>query len=139
MNKKIILGIIFSLSLISLLFYFVNKKSKVEIQFVDEYNFKIFNDTLFKNSYLYDSYGYIISDSNLESIGVEILSNNKLNKGEDYIFTIYHPIKDIVEIDDGTNHKNKTPLKVTLDSLKTTKKIYVYQLKAKNKYRLMLP
>lgn len=139
MSKKIILGIIFSLSVISLLFYFLNKKSKVEIQFVDECNFKIFNDTLFKNSYLYDSYGYIISDSKLESIGIEISSNNKLNKEDDYIFTIYHPIKDIEEIDDGINHKNKIALKVTLDSLKTTKKIYVYQLKQKNRYRLMLP
>ncbi|WP_029294468.1 hypothetical protein [Chryseobacterium hispalense] len=138
MNKKIILGVSFLL-LIFLIFYVVNKEKKVETEFVGEYNYKIFNDSLFKNSYFHESFGYIISDYDLKSIGINILSNNKLNKTDEYIFVINHPIKKAVEYDDGIDYVKKTPIKIELDSTKTTKKIYVYRLKDKDKYRLILP
>nr|WP_314499897.1 hypothetical protein [uncultured Chryseobacterium sp.] len=138
MNKKIILGISFLL-LTLLIFYFVNKERKVETEFVGEYNYKIFNDSLFKNSYFHESFGYVISDYDLKSIGISILSNNKLNKIDEYIFVINHPIKKVVEYDDGIDYVKKTPIKVELDSTKAANKIYIYRLKDQNKYRLMLP
>lgn len=138
MNKKIILGISFLL-LILLIFYFVNKEKKVETEFVGEYNFKIFNDSLFKNSYFHESFGYVISDHDLKSVGISILSNNKLSKTDEYIFVINHPIKNIIEYDDGIDYVKKTPIKIEVDSTKTTKNIYIYRLKDKNKYRLILP
>jgi len=138
MNKKIILGISFLL-LILLIFYFVNKEKKVETEFVGEYNFKIFNDSLFKNSYFHESFGYVISDNDLKSVGISILSNNKLSKTDEYIFVINHPIKNIIEYDDGIDYVKKTPIKIEVDSTKTTKNIYIYRLKDKNKYRLILP
>ncbi len=137
MNKKIILGISFLL-LTFLIFYFFNKEKKVETEFVGEYNFKIFNDSLFKNSYFHESFGYVISDNDLESVGISILSN-KLNKTDEYIFVINHPIRNVIEYDDGIDYVKKTPIKVELDSTKAANKIYVYRLKDQNKYRLMLP
>jgi len=137
MSKRIILGISFLL-LSFLIFYFFNKEKKVETEFVGEYNFKIFNDSLFKNSYFHESFGYVISDNDLKSVGISILSN-KLNKRDEYIFVINHPIRNVIEYDDGIDYVKKTPIKVELDSTKAVNKIYVYKLKDQNKYRLMLP
>ncbi|GEJ47445.1 hypothetical protein [Chryseobacterium sp. ON_d1] len=138
MNKKIILGISFLL-LTLLIFYFVNKEKKVETEFTGEYNYKVFNDSLFKNSYFNESFGYVISDYDLKNIGISFLSNNKLNAKDEYIFVINHPIKKVVEYDDGIDYVKKISIKVELDSTKNTNKIYVYRLKNQNKYRLILP
>ncbi|WP_080778608.1 hypothetical protein [Chryseobacterium phocaeense] len=138
MNKKIILGISFLL-LTLLIFYFVNKEKKVETEFVGEYNYKVFNDSLFKNSYFHESFGYVISDYDLKNIGISVLSNNKLNAKDEYIFVINYPIKKVIEYDDGLDYVKKTPIKVELDSTKNTNKIYIYRLKNQNKYRLILP
>ncbi|REC60619.1 hypothetical protein DRF65_20380 [Chryseobacterium pennae] len=138
MNKKIILGISI-LSIILFLIYFVNREKRVDTEFMGEYNFKIFNDSLFKSSYFHESFGYIISDYDLKNIGISILSNTKLSKTDEYIFVINHPIKKVVEYDDGIDYVKKTPIKVEIDSTKTTNKIYVYRLKNQNKYRLILP
>ena len=136
--KKTILGISFLL-VILLIFFFVNREKKVETEFVGEYNFKIFNDSLFKNSYFHESFGYVISDYDLKSIGVNVLSKNRLNKTDEYIFVNNHPIKKAVEYDDGIDYVEKTPIKLELDSTKATNKMYIYRLKDQNKYRLMLP
>lgn len=139
MNKKIILGMSFLL-LILLIFYFVNKEKKVETKFAGEYSFKIFNDSLYKRSHLDGKLGYIISyEPRLKKIGIQLLSNNKLNKTDEYIFVMNHPVKKVVEYDDGIDYVKKTPIKVELDSTKAANKIYVYRLKDQNKYRLMLP
>ncbi len=138
MNKKIILGISL-LSIILFLSYFVNREKRVDTEFIGEYNFKIFNDSLFKSSYFHESFGYVISDYDLKSIGISVLSNDKLTKTDEYIFVINHPIKKIVEYDDGIDNEKKTPIKVELDSTKTANKIYVYRLKNQKKYRLILP
>lgn len=49
------------------------------------------------------------------------------------------PMKKAVEYDDGIDYVKKTPIKIELDSTKSTNKIYVYRLKNQNKYRLILP
>lgn len=138
MNKKIILGISI-LSIILFLFYFVNREKRVDTEFIGEYNFKILNDSLFKSSYFHESFGYVISDYDLKNIGISILSNTKLSKTDEYIFVINHPIKKVVESNDGIDYVKKTPIKVEIDSTKTANKIYVYRLKNQNKYRLILP
>ena len=122
MNKKIISGISFLLVLL-LIFYFTSREKKVENEFVGEYTFKIFNDSLFKNSYFHESLGYVISNSNLKSSGIKLLSNQEVNnQEEDFLFTLNYPIKKVVEYDDGIDYVKKTPIKVELDSTKTTKK-----------------
>jgi len=138
MNRKIIVGISFLL-IVFIIFYSVNKEKKVETEFVGEYNFEVFNDSLFKNSYFHESLGYVISDYDLRNVGINILSNNKLNKTDEYIFVINHSIKDVVEFDDDVDYVKKTPIKVELDLTKATNKIYAYRLKDQNKYRLILP
>ncbi|MCY0979421.1 hypothetical protein PGH12_04670 [Chryseobacterium wangxinyae] len=139
MNKKIILGISFLL-IIFLLFYFINKEKKVDTEFVGEYNFKIFNDSLYKQSHLDGKLGYIISyEPRLKKIGIDLEAKDELNKKDEYIFTMSFPIKNVIEYDDGIDYVKKTPIKVELDSTKAANKIYVYRLKDQNKYRLMLP
>ncbi|WP_241285617.1 hypothetical protein [Chryseobacterium arthrosphaerae] len=138
MNKKIILGISL-LSIILFLFYFLNKEKRVDTEFVGEYNYKIFNDSLFKNSYFHESFGYVISDYDLKSIGIDLKEKDKLNKKDEYIFSMSFPIKKVVEYDDGIDYAKKIPIKVEFDSTKATNKIYVYRLKDQNKYRFILP
>ncbi|CAM3158395.1 hypothetical protein DRF59_12730 [Chryseobacterium flavum] len=136
--KKLTL-VITLLFVVLLIFYFINKEKKVETEFVGECNFKIFNDSLFKKSYFHESFGYIISDYDLKNIGIDVKGNNELNKKDEYIFTMSFPMKKAVEYDDGIDYVKKTPIKIELDSTKSTNKIYVYRLKNQNKYRLILP
>lgn len=138
MNIYILLNIIIiAVSAIS-----CSNLNQAEYTFVGEYQYEIVNDSLFNNTYLTeDSFGYLIGD--LEIPGVKIKDIEHLDKTKDYIISKDNPIKAVYtnskKIDSEGNYKTKLkPLDVIKDSIKKTKKIYIYELKSKGKYRLLV-
>ena len=138
MKKNILLNlIIIEISVTS-----CSKLNQAEYKFVGEYQYEIVNDSLFNNTYLTeDSFGYLIGD--LEIPGVKIRDIEHLDKTKDYIISKDNPIKAAYtnsrKIDSEGSYKTKlTPLDVIKDSIKKTKKIYIYELKSKGKYRLLV-
>ncbi len=138
MKKNILLNlIIIEISVTS-----CSKLNQAEYKFVGEYQYEIVNDSLFNNTYLTeDSFGYLIGD--LEIPGVKIRDIEHLDKTKDYIISKDNPIKAAYtnsrKIDSEGSYKTKLkPLDVIKDSIKKTKKIYIYELKSKGKYRLLV-
>ena len=138
MKKNILLNlIIIEISVTS-----CSKLNQAEYKFVGEYQYEIVNDSLFNNTYLTeDSFGYLIGD--LEIPGVKIRDIEHLDKTKDYIISKDNPIKAAYtnsrKIDSEGSYKTKLkPLDVIKDSIKKTKKIYIYELKTKGKYRLLV-
>ena len=138
MKKNILLNlIIIEISVTS-----CSKLNQAEYKFVGEYQYEIVNDSLFNNTYLTeDSFGYLIGD--LEIPGVKIRDIEHLDKTKDYIISKDNPIKAAYtnsrKIDSEGGYKTKLkPLDVIKDSIKKTKKIYIYELKSKGKYRLLV-
>lgn len=138
MKKNILLNlIIIAISVTS-----CSKLNQAEYKFVGEYQYEIVNDSLFNNTYLTeDSFGYLIGD--LEIPGVKIRDIEHLDKTKDYIISKDNPIKAAYtnsrKIDSEGSYKTKLkPLDVIKDSIKKTKKIYIYELKSKGKYRLLV-
>ena len=128
MKKNILLNlIIIEISVTS-----CSKLNQAEYKFVGEYQYEIVNDSLFNNTYLTeDSFGYLIRDI------------EHLDKTKDYIISKDNPIKAAYtnsrKIDSEGSYKTKLkPLDVIKDSIKKTKKIYIYELKSKGKYRLLV-
>ena len=138
MKKNILLNlIIIEISVTS-----CSKLNQAEYKFVGEYQYEIVNDSLFNNTYLTeDSLGYGIGD--LEVPGLKIKNIENLDKTQDYIISKDNPIKAAYtnsrKIDSEGSYKTKLkPLDVIKDSIKKTKKIYIYELKSKGKYRLLV-
>lgn len=138
MKKNILLNLIINaISVTS-----CSKLNQAEYKFVGEYQYEIVNDSLFNNTYLTeDSFGYLIGD--LEIPGVKIRDIEHLDKTKDYIISKDNPIKAAYtnsrKIDSEGSYKTKLkPLDVIKDSIKKTKKIYIYELKSKGKYRLLV-
>ena len=138
MKKNILLNlIIIEISVTS-----CSKLNQAEYKFVGEYQYEIVNDSLFNNTYLTeDSFGYLIGD--LEIPGVKIRDIEHLDKTKDQIISKDNPIKAAYtnsrKIDSEGSYKTKLkPLDVIKDSIKKTKKIYIYELKSKGKYRLLV-
>ncbi|MEL1249010.1 hypothetical protein [Flavobacterium helocola] len=138
MKKNILLNlIIIAISVTS-----CSKLNQAEYKFVGEYQYEIVNDSLFNNTYLTeDSFGYLIGD--LEIPGVKIRDIEHLDKTKDYIISKDNPIKaaytNSKKNDSEGSYKTKLkPLDVIKDSTKKTNKIYIYELKSKGKYRLLV-
>ena len=138
MKKNILLNlIIIEISVTS-----CSKLNQAEYKFVGEYQYEIVNDSLFNNTYLTeDSFGYLIGD--LEIPGVKIRDIEHLDKTKDYIISKDNPIKAAYtnsrKSDSEGSYKTKLkPLDVIKDTIKKTKKIYIYELKSKGKYRLLV-
>ena len=138
MKKNILLNLI----IIEITVTSCSKLNQAEYKFVGEYQYEIVNDSLFNNTYLTeDSFGYLIGD--LEIPGVKIRDIEHLDKTKDYIISKDNPIKAAYtnsrKIDSEGSYKTKLkPLDVIKDSIKKTKKIYIYELKSKGKYRLLV-
>ena len=138
MKKNILLNLI----IIVISVRSCSKLNQAEYKFVGEYQYEIVNDSLFNNTYLTeDSFGYLIGD--LEIPGVKIRDIEHLDKTKDYIISKDNPIKAAYtnsrKIDSEGSYKTKLkPLDVIKDSIKKTKKIYIYELKSKGKYRLLV-
>lgn len=119
---------------------------KVNYKYIGSYKYEIFDDSLFKdNSYLSpDSYGYVIGDLDFNSSGIKLLNINNLNPNDEYILTMNHPIEKILMDSDlikgeGQEHIKKIPLDIRLNQSINSDSIYIYKLKPKGKYRLLLP
>jgi hypothetical protein len=138
MKKNILLNlIIIAISVTS-----CSKLNQAEYKFVGEYQYEIVNDSLFNNTYLTeDSFGYLIGD--LEIPGLKIRDIEHLDNTKDYIISKDNPIKaaykNSKKNDSEGSYKTKLkPLDVIKDSTKKTNKIYIYELKSKGKYRLLV-
>ena len=137
MKKNILLNlIIIEISVTS-----CSKLNQAEYKFVGEYQYEIVNDSLFNNTYLTeDSLGYVIGD--LEVPGLKIKNIENLDKTQDYIISINSPIKaaytNSKKIDGECYETKLKPLDVIKDTVTKTKKIYIYELKSKGKYRLLV-
>lgn len=118
----------------------------VNYKYVGCYQYVIINDSLHQNnSFLSpDSYGYVIGNLDFTGCGIKILNIEKLNLNDEYIITINHPIEQVHTDSnrikgEGQEHLKKKPLDIQLNSTKTTDSVYIYRLKPKGKYRLMIP
>lgn len=133
----------FFLATLGLLIIYSCAVREANYKYLGKYKYKITNDSLFNNTYLTDdSFGYVIG--NLSIPGVKIENIESLNSNEDYIISRNHPIKnalrnsELIE-NEGINHTTKKPLDVILDKTVTTDEVYIYLLKPKGAYRLILP
>jgi hypothetical protein len=120
-----------------------NKATKYE--FIGVYNYKITDVNKFNNTYLKEgSLGYVIGDLEFESCGLKIIGIDAVkNQKDDFIITANYPIKEILIYSDkieneGAGETRQKPLDVILDKKKKTKKIYIYRLEEKGKYRLLV-
>ena len=136
--RKIALYFIFIFTLLSC------KSEKKLFQVNGSYEYEITNDSLFKNTYLYESLGYTISDLELENCGIKLIGIDTIkDKNDDFIITIHHPILEILSKskrieNEGAGITKKKPLEVILNKSINTNKIYIYRLEEKGKYRLLV-
>lgn len=116
-----------------------NKEAKYN--YVGEFDYMITNQTDFENTYLHESFGYVVGDLNIP--GIEAKKLEDLPDDKDYVIVYNHPAKLIL-----INSKNirgegldleKKPIEVIVDDSITKNKLFIYQLDKKNKYRLLLP
>lgn len=112
---------------------------------IGNYDFNLIDKTKFNNCYLSDnSFGYMISNLELNDCGIEISDINSIpNKEDDFIITYNYPIKEILlnseSIEnEGVGATSKKPIEIVLDKRVLTNKVFIYRLNKKNKYRLLL-
>jgi CO dehydrogenase nickel-insertion accessory protein CooC1 len=125
--------------MINFLIFSCNKKA--DYKYMGEFNYVIENQSDFENTYLSDSYGYVVSDLDipgLKIIGIEDLTDNK-----DYVVVYNHPAESILTNskkirEEGVNMKRK-PIEVIVNKNTKKEKVYIYQLDKKDTYRLLLP
>ncbi len=132
---KLVIGALMILLIISL--FFLKRKKAVNYKFIGKYKYEIINDSLFENTYLHGSFGYVIG--NLSIPGVEIVKIENLNKQADYIISLNHPIKTVNEKLIDCNDKTKIPVEVVQDINTKSNDLYIYKLDVKGKYKLQTP
>jgi len=115
--------------------FFYKKSEKVNYEFVGKYEFEIINDSLFKSTYLHESFGYVIGDINIP--GIRIKGRENLDTGTDYIISLWHPLKSVHREEDGFYGKVPVIAEQTLEI--ETQHLYIYDLNGVNEYRLQLP
>ena len=77
--------------------------------------------------------------------GLEILNTQNIeNKDSDFIVSLDYPIISVLEsskaIDgESMDHMKKKPLEIRRNINENSKQIYIYRLKEKDKFRLLLP
>ena len=137
---KLIVTIAGALMLITL-FVIVEFDKEAEYSFTGKYSYKIVNDSLFEQTYLFDSYGYLIGDLNIQ--GLKIYNVDSLVQNKDYIISLNYPIVKVFKSSELTRSEGlntvKEPLEIVIDKTSFTNDIYIYKLKEENKYRLILP
>ncbi len=121
-----------------------SSEKEAEYDFVGKYEYKIVDQKLLSETYLAaDSYGYVIGDLNIQ--GLEILNTQNIeNKDSDFIVSLDYPIISVLEsskaIDgESMDHMKKKPLEIRRNINENSKQIYIYRLKEKDKFRLLLP
>ncbi len=115
---------------------------KAKYSYTGKYEYEVTNDSLFKNTYLYDSFGFLIGD--LEVQGLKINNIESLSSDTDYILSLNHPLANVytnskVIRSEGQEHLTKKPLDIIQDKNVNSNHIYLYKLESKGKYRLLLP
>lgn len=125
--------------MISFLLFSCNKYA--DYKCVGEFDYVIENQSSFQNTYLYNSYGYVIGDLNIP--GLKIIGIKNLSESREYVITFNYPVKSMMTRSDkirgeGLN-MNKKPLEVILRETDKKEKVFIYQLDKKGVYRLLLP
>lgn len=121
--------------------YFDQKEA--EYEFVGKYTYVIKNDSLLNATVLSpDSYGFAIGSLTIQ--GLEIESTTDLDKAADYIISMNYPVKAaFIESKaisgEAMEHTSRKPLDIVQDKGRFENKIFLYRLKARGKYRLLLP
>ncbi|MFB9095784.1 MULTISPECIES: hypothetical protein [Flavobacterium] len=121
-----------------------NYEIKAEYKFIGKFKYEIINDSLFLDTFLApDSYGYLIGDLEIQGIKIYGIEKNKKSK-VDYIISLNHPIISVLKSsnitrNEGMEHMKKKPIEIRKNVNVATNDIYIYELKEKNKYRLLLP
>ena len=113
-----------------------------EYQYVGKYEYEITNDSLFQNTYLHDSFGFLIGDLKIQ--GLKIKGIESLPSDTDYIVSLHHPLKNVYvnsqQIEsEGQEHLVKKPLDIIQNKNESSHHVYLYRLGVKGKYRLLLP
>lgn len=119
------------------------KTDMISFQDTGSYDYEITNDNLFKKTYLYNGFGYMISDLELESCGLKLIGGDTIkNKKDDFIITLNYPILEVLSkskriTNEGAGITKKKALEVILNKAVKTNKVYIYRLKENGKYRLL--
>ncbi len=123
------------------LFTFLSCKNEAKYSYIGEFNYTIINDSDFKNTYLYDSFGYLIGD--LDIPGLKLKGVKKLKNDVDYLISYQYPVKKVL-----TKSKNisgeglelsKKPVEVILDKTQKFNKVFIYSIGKRGVYRLLQP
>jgi hypothetical protein len=118
----------------------LNKEADYE--FKGKYEYKIIDKALFNETYLSNSYGFLIGDLSIQ--GLEIKEFSDLDTNGEYIISLHHPIKAAYTwskniTNEGQEHTSKKPLDIIQNKAINSTHIYIYQIFPKGKYRLLLP
>ena len=126
---------------IFMLYRWQNKEA--DYVFIDKYNYSITNKDSFDFTYLSNkSFGFCIGDFNIQGIKIE---TTELDINKEYIFSLYHPVSSVYTNSEEVRNQNqretkKRPIEIIQDkSITDSAYIYVYELRPKGKYRLLLP
>lgn len=119
-----------------------NSCNKVaEYKFIGEFKYVITNKSDFENTYLHDSYGYVVGDKYIP--GLKIHGAEKLSNFSNYVIVYNHPVREIL-IDseairgEGLISKEK-PIEVIIDESIKKDRLFIYELDKKYTYRLLQP
>lgn len=122
--------------------FFCSCDKKANYKFIGEFEYEITNQTDFENTYLYDSYGYVVGDKIIP--GIKINESNKLlDNSKNYVIVYNHPAKTIL-IDSknirGEGIKSiEKPIEVIVDKSNKKTKLFIYELDNSYSYRLLRP
>lgn len=127
---------------ISIIFFSCFNTQEANYNYIGKFEYEIINDSLFENTYLYESFGFLIGD--LEVQGLKIDNIEMLSSDIDYILSLNHPLKNVYTKSktirsEGQEHLTKKPLDIIQDKSISSNHVFLYELEYKGKYRLLLP
>lgn len=133
--------ILISVSLIAFCLW-QRSKTQADYYFIGKFRYIITNQDSFSKAYLSpSSYGFVIGDAFIQGIHIEA----QLDWNKEYIISLNHPIDAVYTNSEAVRNQNeretkKKPVEILQDKMITDSPfIFVYEIRPKGKYRLLLP
>lgn len=116
---------------------------QAKYRFAAKVPYTIYDQKKFENTYLFESFGYLIGDPHIP--GVKFNDALALSPENDYIFALHKPVEAVYTNSYAVRNEGSVPSKkdaveiVLNDNEIDSGYIYIYELKPKGKYRLLMP
>ncbi len=142
MKNITVYSFLFLITLLFIVGYYYKVHRQADFGMIGKFEYKIIDIELFNKTFLTsDSYGYLITDSAIQ--GLEITNFDFKNNNTDLIIST-RPIRSVYinskRVANESENTAKKPVEIIKDSKKNDEQyVYIYYLKPKDRYRLLLP